>query len=68
MTIAATLEKVQTVMTRKVTVDDKTTFASEYDDTLAAYRTLVLNTDEWLDLGSPEQITVTVVPGDTLNP
>jgi hypothetical protein len=45
----------------------RVTFVSAYDDTEAIYRTVILNFDEWRDLGSPEQITVTVCPGDQLN-
>lgn len=62
-----TVVKTEAVMTRARTVRDATTFVSAYDDTEAVYRSLSITTKDWEDMGSPEQITVRILPGDTLN-
>lgn len=38
------------------------------DDDLEADRRLIISTDLWRELGSPDEVTVTIVPGDQLNP
>jgi len=43
------------------------TFISSYDDTGIIYRTVILDFDEWLSMGEPEAITITIEPGDKLN-
>lgn len=50
----------------------RTTFAQpndEFDGHGAPYthRTWSMRTEDWVDMGQPEQITVTIVPGDRLN-
>ncbi len=37
------------------------------DTNPSSWKTVVLHQDLWSDLGEPEQITVTVEPGDHLN-
>lgn len=63
--------KTQAVLTRldsqNQDAERTVTFVSAYDDTGVIYRTLILKFDEWKDLGSPEQITVCIEPGDQLN-
>ncbi len=63
--------KTEAVMTRLASPDQeaelRVTFVSSYEDTGVIYRCLIINYNEWVDLGSPDQITITVVPGDTLN-
>jgi uncharacterized protein YaeQ len=45
-------------------------FGTPQEENDADYRwgsSLHLNMEDWEDMGSPEQVTVTIVPGDTLN-
>lgn len=37
------------------------------DDTGAVERRLIISADLWRELGSPDEVTVTIVPGDQLN-
>jgi hypothetical protein len=66
------LTKLRAVMTHLPSPDQdadlRVTFTLAYDDTGVITRTLILSYEDWRDLGSPEQLTVTIDPGDTLNP
>jgi hypothetical protein len=42
-------------------------FASRDDDTGLMHRSYQLPLEDWRDMGEPDTITVTAVPGDTLN-
>lgn len=43
-------------------------FQATYDDTGEVYKSLGIPIQDWRDFGSPREITVTIDPGDTLNP
>ena len=64
----ATLTKTETLMDLSEVTGDFVTFVARYDDTLITYRRVVLTYADWVDMGSPREITSTVVPGDALNP
>jgi hypothetical protein len=65
------LTKLRAVMTNLPSPDQdaglRVTFTLAYNDTGVITRTLILSYEDWRDLGSPDQLTVTVDPGDTLN-
>lgn len=42
-------------------------YAAPEDDYVPGWKTIILHQEMWEDLGCPEDITVTVEPGDTLN-
>ena len=69
------LTKKQVLLDRKPTGpnawswgDDREVFTSEGDDRLVPQVSLLLDPDEWEALGSPDHLTVTIDPGDLLNP
>jgi hypothetical protein len=47
-------------------VDDAVSFTSGDEDEAATE--LWIPATDWVDLGQPDQVTVTIRPGDTLNP
>ena len=65
----AGLSKTSTVMHRVAQALGGELFSQDLDEGLDfnAERRGFLTTKDWVDFGSPETITVTVVPGDTLN-
>jgi hypothetical protein len=48
--------------------DDRQVFTSEADERIVPQVSLLLDSREWVALGEPDQITVTIRPGDRLNP
>lgn len=64
------LSRTRTVMSRQHINEHETevTFVAAYDDTQKIYRQVVLSHSDWTELGSPQEITVAIEPGDTLNP
>lgn len=48
--------------------EDMTCYQMEDDDTGEMLRQVVLSNDDVMDMGGPEFITVTIQPGDYLNP
>lgn len=54
------------VLTRTLTQDNVVDFVASFDDTKQIYRTVKLAVQDWEDLGSPEEITVSIEPGNTL--
>lgn len=61
------ITKSSVVMRRLNTIDNITQFIYEFDDTKQIQRTVLLTTQDWEELGSPEELTVTIAPGDKLN-
>lgn len=64
-----------TTMTRTMRVlhfrhrmdEDRVVYTREPDDHTDIPSTVVIDTASWRDLGEPNMITVTIVPGDLLN-
>jgi len=63
------ITKQSVLMNRRATASDYTKWFSETLDKPSGHpRNIVISRSDWADMGSPEVITVTVMPGDHLNP
>lgn len=63
----ATISKLVTVMDYFSTTYNTVNFITADEDTQQIQRQVLMTVQTWEKLGSPEQITVTIVPGDKLN-
>lgn len=63
----AVLSKTRSVLDRLI-ANDKGAYFDFADDDFSRSRLTHLDAQSYRDLGEPEQITVTVEPGDTLTP
>lgn len=63
----AILTKTTSVLNLHAGSRHRTSFASVDDDTGAIDREVWMSGRTWEELGGPEQITVTIKPGDRLN-
>ena len=62
-----TLTRQRTLMKRRPTDHpDRMLFREDLDEPGVA-RGVTLSREDWADMGSPEVVTVTINPGDTLN-
>ena len=61
------LTKTQTVMEFDLVDSGHVYFSSKDDDTSDRLRGFNMEENDWNDMGSPLEITVTVEPGDRLN-
>lgn len=65
--MATVLLKTTTVLKLKNQGDSNVSFHQEKDEGDVRYRHLWMRRDIWEDLGEPQEITVTIEPGDKLN-
>ena len=65
----ATLTKTRTVMHRRPTeYADRVLFRQDLEGEPGVARGVTFSHADYTDMGSPQVITVTIDPGDTLNP
>lgn len=64
---ATTLTKTRSILTRIATGRTHVSFASHSEDDGSIDRHVEVRRATWDDLGQPEQITLTIEPGDLLN-
>lgn len=63
-----TLTRQRTLMARRPTDhDDRMLFREDLEGEPGVARGVTLSRADWADMGSPEVVTVTIEPGDTLN-
>lgn len=68
--MAPTLTKSQSVLERRPLADapehDRFVFSTPADSDRR--RSLILSAEDWAEFGEPDTLTVSIEPGDTLNP
>jgi hypothetical protein len=48
-------------------LDPAETFVQRDEDSQAVTSSVTISHEDWLDFGSPDQLTVAITPGDSLN-